>query len=92
MKGYFGGDDISLTVHTPFPCGNRCAFCTNRELYQGFSLETSDICSYKLNIMKQIEFVLKTYSDVKAVCITGGEPFKDDSAASFTMELINAIK
>lgn len=94
MKGYFGRDDISLTVHTPFPCGNRCGFCTNRELYQGFrfSHEIPDICSYKLNIMKQIEFVLKTYSDVKAVCITGGEPFKDDSAASFTMELINAIK
>ena len=92
MKGYFGRDDISLTVHTPFPCGNRCAFCTNRELYQGFSLETLGISKYKLKIMNQIEFVLRTYGDVKAVCITGGEPFKNNFAASFTMELINAIK
>ena len=94
MKGYFGRDDISLTVHTPFSCDNKCAFCTNRKLYQEFrfSDQIPDICNYKLNIMKQIEFVLKTYSDVKAVCITGGEPFKDDFAASFTMELINFIK
>ena len=93
MKGYFGRDDISLTVHTPFPCGNRCAFCTNRELYQGVSLKSSDIIfKYKPKIINNIEFVLKTYRDVKAVCITGGEPFKDDFAASLTMELINFIK
>ena len=96
MKGYFGRDDISLTIHVPFGCGNKCAFCTNRKMYEeAKSLIKESHISLKGQtkmILLEIEKVIINCPDVKAFCITGGEPFIDNTSYYFTMAVINAIK
>ena len=90
MKGYFGRDDISLTIHVPFGCGNKCAFCTNKKMYEEAKL--LPVATQMKKTLFEIEKVIINCPDVKAFCITGGEPFINNESYHFTMAIINAIK
>lgn len=90
MKGYFGRDDVSLTIHVPFGCGNKCAFCTNRKMYEEAKL--LPVATQMKKTLFEIEKVIINCPDVKAFCITGGEPFINNDSYHFTMAIINAIK
>lgn len=90
MKGYFGRDDVSLTIHVPFGCGNKCVFCTNRKMYEEAKL--LPVATQMKKTLFEIEKVIINCPDVKAFCITGGEPFINNVSYHFTMAIINAIK
>lgn len=70
MKYYNGRNNLACTIFVPFKCGNNCAFCNSKVMYDNYIFSDE----YLNKILENIQLI-NDVDFVKEFVLTGGEPF-----------------